>query len=57
MLGKVTEVALFTDRVEVKRTTLDDKELDAKIKDKLALFAGVIDIEAEEILPKDDETP
>lgn len=57
MLGKVTEVALFTDRVEVKRTTLDDKELDAKIKDKLALFAGVVDIEAEEVLPKDDETP
>ena len=27
MLGKVTEVALFTDRVEVKRTEMSDEEL------------------------------
>lgn len=45
MLGKVTEVALFTDRVEVKRTTLDDRELDAKITEKLARFAGVVDLD------------
>ena len=50
LLGKVTEVALFTDRVEVKRTTLDDSELDAKIKEKLARFAGVVDVEATEVV-------
>lgn len=49
MLGKVTEVALFTDRVEVKRTVLDDTDLDDKIKEKLARFTGVVDIEATEV--------
>ena len=43
LLGRVTEVALFTDRVEVKKTTVTDAELDAKIKEKLARFAGVVD--------------
>lgn len=53
LLGKVTEVALFTDRVEVKRTTLDDNELDAKIKEKLARFANVVDIDAVEVPAKE----
>lgn len=44
LLGRVTEVALFTDRVEVKKTNVSDTELDAKIKEKLARFTGVIDI-------------
>ena len=44
MLGKVTEVALFTERVEVKKTEMKDTELDAKIKEKLARFAGVVDL-------------
>lgn len=44
LLGRVTEVALFTDRVEVKKTELKDNELDAKIKEKLARFAGVVDL-------------
>lgn len=35
MLGKVTEIALFTERVEIKRTEMSDAELDAKIKEKL----------------------
>jgi len=43
LLGRVTEVALFTDRVEVKKTELKDNELDAKIKEKLARFMGVVD--------------
>lgn len=41
MLGKVTEVALFTDRVEVKKTELSDSELDAKIKDKLLRLSAL----------------
>lgn len=44
LLGRVTEVALFTDRVEVKKTELKDNELDAKIKEKLARFIGVTDL-------------
>lgn len=43
LLGRVTEVALFTDRVEIKKTELADHELDAKIKEKLNRFMGVVD--------------
>lgn len=45
MLGKVTEVALFTERIEVKKTAMSDSDLDAKIKEKLNRFMGVIDAE------------
>ena len=44
MLGKVTEVALFTERVEVKKTEMSDVELETRIKDKLNRFMGVIDV-------------
>jgi hypothetical protein len=44
MLGKVTEVALFTERVEVKKTEMSDTELEMRIKDKLNRFMGVIDV-------------
>jgi hypothetical protein len=44
MLGKVTEVALFTERIEVKKTQMTDVELETRIKDKLNRFMGVIDV-------------
>ena len=44
MLGKVTEVALFTERVEVKKTQMSDVELETRIKEKLNRFMGVIDV-------------
>lgn len=44
LLGKVTEVALFTDRVEVKHTELSDDELTEKIKQKLARYMGKVDV-------------
>ena len=45
MLGRVTEVALFTDRVDVKGTNaLTDAELEAKIKDKINRFMQVTDV-------------
>ena len=44
MLGNVTEVALFTERVEVKKTEMSDTELEARIKDKLNKFMHVIDV-------------
>lgn len=45
MLGRVTEVALFTDRVEVKKTDLSDAEIDKKLQDKLDKLLNVIDVE------------
>lgn len=44
LLGKVTEVALFTERVEVKKTDLSDQELDARIKEKLERMAKIVDV-------------
>ena len=41
---KVTEVALFTDRVEIKKTELTDQELEAQIKKKLEKYMGVIEV-------------
>ena len=35
LLGRVTEVALFTDRVEIKHTQISDDELDAQLEAKL----------------------
>jgi len=58
MLGKVTEVALFTERVEVKKTEMSDIELESRIKDKLNKFMGVIDVtdisEISDDSPKED---
>jgi hypothetical protein len=53
-LGKVTEIGLFTDKIEVKKEALTDNELDQRIKDKLSKFMGVVDIqEVQDVL----ETP
>lgn len=50
LLGKVTEVALFTERVSVKSEDVSDEELDARIKEKLGKYMGVVDVvEVEEI--------
>lgn len=44
LLGKVTEVALFTDRISVKSEDVTDEELDARIKEKLGKYMGVVDV-------------
>jgi len=50
LLGKVTEVALFTDRVSVKSEEVSDEELDARIKEKLGKYMGAVDVvDVEEI--------
>ena len=58
MLGKVTEVALFTDRIQVKSEDVTDEELDARIKEKLGKYMGVVDVvdvvDAEEIPHKSE---
>lgn len=44
LLGKVTEVGLFTDKIEVKKSDLTDSELDARIKEKLNKMARIVEI-------------
>lgn len=64
LLGKVTEVGLFTEKIEVKKTDLTEAEIDAKLKEKLAKFMDVTDVEVTDIeeVPQnkeenDDGTP
>lgn len=45
LLGKVTEIGLFTDKIEVKKDEVSDEELNQKIKDKLSKFMGVQDVQ------------
>jgi len=56
MLGKVTEVALFTERLSVKTDEISDEELDAKIKEKLSRYMGAVDIVDVEETPKTKKT-
>lgn len=44
LLGKVTEVGLFTEKIEVKQEKLSDSDLDSRIKEKLNKFMGVVDV-------------
>lgn len=58
LLGKVSEVGLFTERIEIKKTDISDAEIDAKLMEKLTALrliedvadkkAGAEDIEAKE---------
>lgn len=60
MLGKVTEVALFTDRVEIKKTDVDPAEIEEMIREKLRKFATAItppEIEDAVLLETQQETP
>lgn len=59
MLGKVTEVALFTDRVSIKTEEVSDEELEKRIKEKLGRYMGkadVVDVETKEIETDADTT-
>ena len=56
MLGKVTEVALFTDRIQVKNEDVTDEELDARIKEKLGRYMGAVDVvDVEDVYTKDEK--
>jgi len=54
-LGKVTEVGLFTEQIEVKKVEMTDAEVEQRIKDKLAKFMGVIDVV--DVSERPDEVP
>jgi len=59
LLGKVTEVGLFTDKIEIKKTDMTEAEIDQRLKEKLAKFMNVSDVVAtdiEEIHRSDDDT-
>lgn len=43
LLGKVTEVGLFTEKIEVKQESLSDGELDSRIKEKLNKYMAITD--------------
>jgi hypothetical protein len=42
-LGKVTEVGLFTEKVEITKKDMSDEELDAKIKDRMDRLRRIAD--------------
>jgi len=49
LLGRVTEVALFTERVEIKKSDVTDAELDEKIKQKLGRVLNADYVKIEEM--------
>lgn len=57
MLGKVTEVALFTDRVEVKNAGMTDAELDEALREKLRNFINATDAVTKTTETVDDIIP
>ena len=44
LLGKVTEVGLFTEKIEIKKAELSDTDLEQRIKEKLNRFMNVTDV-------------
>ena len=57
LLGKVTEIGLFTDKIEVKQTDMTEAEIDKRLKEKLAKFMNVSDAVATDIeeIPRPDD--
>jgi hypothetical protein len=55
LLGKVTEVGLFTDRVEVKQVEITESDLDAKLMEKLTSLRLIED--ATEVPPDTEDVP
>jgi hypothetical protein len=49
LLGKVTEVGLFTEKIEVKKTDLTEDEIDRKLKEKLAKFMDIEDADVTDV--------
>jgi len=52
LLGKVTEIGLFTENIKVEKAEMSDSELDQRIKDKLNKFMDIADV----LSPTDDIT-
>jgi hypothetical protein len=48
LLGKVTEVGLFTEKISIKKEELSDDELNERIKDKIAQLQKTVEAEVKE---------
>ena len=57
LLGKVTEVGLFTEKIEVKKTDLTEDEIDRKLKEKLAKFMDIEDADVTDVTPIEEILP
>jgi len=57
LLGKVTEIGLFTDKIEVKKTDMTEAEIDQRLKEKLAKFMDVSDADVTDITEITTITP
>jgi len=60
LLGKVTEVGLFTEKIEVKKTDMTEDEIDKKLREKLSKFMDIsdaepIDVEIKDPTPDDNQ--
>jgi hypothetical protein len=56
LLGKVTEVGLFTEQVKFKDDGLSETELNAKISEKIARFTGVTTVRPRDVDANDIES-
>jgi hypothetical protein len=56
LLGKVTEVGLFTEKIEIKKVEMSDSEIDQRIKGKLNRFMSVVDVEDVQEVPPTNES-
>lgn len=58
LLGKVKDVGLFSERVEITHKTKSDEELEAEIRQRLEVYMGNADVvDAEEAPQPEEETP
>jgi hypothetical protein len=54
LLGKVSEIALFTERVEIKKTELSDAELQAEIDRRLGKYESLMKVVEGQTVTVDD---
>jgi hypothetical protein len=59
LLGKVTEVGLFTEKIEVKKTDMTEDEIDRRLKEKLTKFMDLSDADIVDVKTKanDEQRP
>ena len=50
LLGKVTEIGLFTEKIEIKKTDMTEAEIDQRLKEKLAKFMDVSDADITDLV-------
>jgi hypothetical protein len=57
LLGKVTEIGLFTEKIEIKKTDMTEAEIDQRLKEKLAKFMDVSDADVTDLVDITEVTP